>query len=919
MNKAKTAKAKQSASKAQEPAAPKTVLVPERVPRLFRRIDWLALLTAFTVVWITYFLTLAPEQTLEDSGELCTGAFYAGIPHPPGYPFWTIYAWFWTKLPFGNVAWRVELGQATAAALACGLVALMVSRGSSMLMEGIDELKNLTGRWESAICFVSGAVSGLLLGLGGVMWSESVAINRISLFGVPWVMLVMLCLLRWIYAPHQRRYLFVAMFFFGICATIHQTLLVAAMGIEIAVAAVQPKLARDLFLANSIVYVLGLIGKATQFTTMLNTAPMVLTLYHLVGLGSITASIWLAKRTKALGTEWKAIMIMGVLWVAGASFYFYEAIAGMTNPPMEWGYPRTVEGFFRALSRSQYETANPSDVFGNPGHFLLQLGMLISDIAHEYNWLCLFIALTPLLFFFKMQKRERAWIIALVGVFLCIGGLLMILMNPQPERQSADLIRVFFTSSHAIIAIMIGYGFALTAAYIATHYQRFRAAALMVGAAAVAPALIAFYEGVNNTFYGGLAFVPYQYVLLIFLLLAGALTLTAQAARTLQKLNSASPETGGQAVNAPIASDRRWFLIYAASAVVLLCLSLAFVFFREDSLSPTQITAALSLVFAPEQYSLPAIAGSLVLGIVVAFLASLFVYRQRAPLAITLGSIALMPLASGLSHWASSEQRHHWFGYWFGHDMFKPPVIGPDGKMTYDARVREEMMKGPNGNLVYPEMDRNTILYGGTDPGRFNPTYMIFCDSFIPDSCKPEADSVFDRRDVYLITQNALADFTYLDYLRAQYFRSQQKDPPFFSELARFILKDKEYQTNLLAKIVSPLDWIFQARGARVEKRWRTSTSQFTAKDFLDVRALVAKLCPGGAQDALSKWLFENCSKTTREMITSGKNEAQLLPLLAHDLNVLLERELQQARPLGEKSIPFTNPAVSRMWKFRIT
>src|SRR5215472_4914687 len=229
-------------------------------PALFRKIDWLALLFAFGAVWTIYLLTLAPCQTLEDSGELCTGAFYAGIPHPPGYPFWTIYAWLWTKLlPIGNVAWRVEVGQATAAAMACGLVAFMVSRGSSMLVEGIDELKSLTGKWENAICLVCGVVAGILLGLGGVMWSESVAINRISLFGVPWVMLVMLCLLRWTYAPHQRRYLFVGMFFFGICATIHQTLLVAAMGIEVAIASVQPKLGRDLFLANSIVYALGLI------------------------------------------------------------------------------------------------------------------------------------------------------------------------------------------------------------------------------------------------------------------------------------------------------------------------------------------------------------------------------------------------------------------------------------------------------------------------------------------------------------------------------------------------------------------------------------------------------------------------------------------------------------------------------------
>src|SRR5271168_480338 len=135
------------------------------VPPFFRRIDWLAALLTFGIVWITYFLTVAPELTLEDSGELCTGSFYAGIPHPPGYPVWAIYSWFWTWiLPIGNVAWRVEVGQSFAAAMGCGMVALMVSRGSSMLIEGIEELKGVTRSWENAICCVSGFVSGMLLG-----------------------------------------------------------------------------------------------------------------------------------------------------------------------------------------------------------------------------------------------------------------------------------------------------------------------------------------------------------------------------------------------------------------------------------------------------------------------------------------------------------------------------------------------------------------------------------------------------------------------------------------------------------------------------------------------------------------------------------------------------------------------------------
>src|ERR1039458_2057697 len=122
MEKQKLKNAKGQAVK-QSPAAKTPPPAHVRVPPLFRKIDWLALVITFAVIWTVYFLTLAPEQTLQDSGELCTGAFYAGIPHPPGYPFWTIYAWLWTKLLLvGNVAWRVEVGEATAAALACGLV-----------------------------------------------------------------------------------------------------------------------------------------------------------------------------------------------------------------------------------------------------------------------------------------------------------------------------------------------------------------------------------------------------------------------------------------------------------------------------------------------------------------------------------------------------------------------------------------------------------------------------------------------------------------------------------------------------------------------------------------------------------------------------------------------------------------------------
>src|SRR5438034_10869605 len=257
-DKPKDQNTKPTSSAATPPAKPSPPLPPRPAP-LFRRIDWLTFLITFGVVWIGYYLTLAPECTLEDSGELATGSFYAGIPHPPGYPVWTIYTWLWTVLlPIKNVAWRVALGEATGGALAAGLLGLLVSRGSSLLMEGIEELKQMTGRWENAICMVSGFVAGMMLGFNGFMWSQSVIVE-VYAFSVASLMAVLLFLLRWIYAPHQRRYLYYALFFHGICFTNHQTLIVAAMGIEVAIAAASFRMGRNLFLGNSLIYFAGLI------------------------------------------------------------------------------------------------------------------------------------------------------------------------------------------------------------------------------------------------------------------------------------------------------------------------------------------------------------------------------------------------------------------------------------------------------------------------------------------------------------------------------------------------------------------------------------------------------------------------------------------------------------------------------------
>jgi 4-amino-4-deoxy-L-arabinose transferase-like glycosyltransferase len=59
-----------------------------------------------------YLSTLAPTVTAEDSGELITASYFLGIPHPPGYPTWCLLSHPFVYIPFGSIAWRVNLSSA---------------------------------------------------------------------------------------------------------------------------------------------------------------------------------------------------------------------------------------------------------------------------------------------------------------------------------------------------------------------------------------------------------------------------------------------------------------------------------------------------------------------------------------------------------------------------------------------------------------------------------------------------------------------------------------------------------------------------------------------------------------------------------------------------------------------------------------
>lgn len=219
----------------------------------FSRFDkaafWVATLTVFGV----YFYTLGPSVGLEDSGELATASAHLGVPHPPGYPFWTLCTWIFCKLfsfvtymGHPNPAWAVSCCSAVFGALAAGCTAMLISRSagdfifsgrSDSLFSG-DETR--AADWLS---FAGGVGGAFAFAFSPVEWSQSTIVEIYSLNSL-FLMLVFLLSYKWMCRPSDRTLWFTA-FVFGLGLTNYQVLLFAIVPLGVMICLKNFRLFRD--------------------------------------------------------------------------------------------------------------------------------------------------------------------------------------------------------------------------------------------------------------------------------------------------------------------------------------------------------------------------------------------------------------------------------------------------------------------------------------------------------------------------------------------------------------------------------------------------------------------------------------------------------------------------------------------------
>ncbi|HEY8240227.1 MAG TPA: DUF2723 domain-containing protein, partial [Kiritimatiellia bacterium] len=379
----------------------------------FRKVDLSAFWTAFIITFAVYFYTMAPTVTLEDSGELAVASDYLGVPHPPGYPIWTLLTWFFqwifhwvhyygtpdsnlmivwksVKELFGgptgypNPAWSVGMCSAFFGAFACGLLSLLVSRSGADMLRSMKSATEVLGyRFENLISWTSGVIGGLLFAFSSVLWSQSTIVEVYSLNAFFFVLLLVL-VYRWMCRPHEDATLYIIAFTLGLGLTNHQALTFIIPGIAAAMWFRDRALFRDTAAGVCWLITLYLIWTARKIAP--GSSPDAMhkqqTLYF-VSMLFLAAPALLFMIERKLMTEWKRFLIFVAAGVAGLAFYVYLPVASDQNPPMNWGYPRTPEGFWHAFSRGQYEKIDPianfKDAMGRPSYAMRLLNAVLTN------------------------------------------------------------------------------------------------------------------------------------------------------------------------------------------------------------------------------------------------------------------------------------------------------------------------------------------------------------------------------------------------------------------------------------------------------------------------------------------------------------------------------------------------------------
>ncbi len=754
-----------------------------RRERFFRPVDWLAFGVATLLSFAVYGYTLAPTVTLEDSGELAVGGDWAGVPHPPGYPVWTLCAWVFCRIfqfvPYRgqpNPAWAIGLMSAFFGALATGITAMLICRSGSDLLRGTRRLAPaeetdawaipiVSPRLENAIGCIGGVVASLLFAFTNVMWSQAVIVEIYTLNAF-FLMMLFLLTYRWMHDPRDI-WLYWTGFIFGLSLAHYYVLLLALLPLAILVFLKDLRLFRD--------FSLTALPFAVVITMMkLGTLPFIRHPTDITCGVYLTLNFFILLYAYFFLPRGRTVALTILLAELGFAFYAYMPLASdFRNPPINWGYPRTWQGFLHAVGRGQYERIVPTNVLSL--RFLQQVMDYFIDLRRQFTIGPEMLGFLPFAGWTIMVTGRRVG--ALVGALMVTAITVVLAMVEKfglsPDRSIAlslfgEWVEIYKIGMAAVLILaLIGF---LTmvmeqAGELAGRLRPRRGNASLSDRVIIVLAglgLLAAYGVFVARLGHNVAAIVSSFTQ------PGALSEAGQVSVAVRKivglvalmllppilavLFGLLPRTRWKVTTLMDSNAQKWLLAVMAGFLALSVALIAFANPRGDIQD-----AFIQKVKFIGSHGLFAMWIGYGLILLLAQANTLFRrwgLERFTPVLLT-GSVLLVGIpflvnafdSEMLRIYGGAEQNGHDFGWQFGNYQLR----GADA--IWEERTPEEE---PLPNPAYPPaMTTNAIFYGGTDPGRFVPTYMIY--------------SARVREDVYLITQNALADHTYMSVMRDLY------------------------------------------------------------------------------------------------------------------------------------------------------
>lgn len=711
------------------PVAPvATVETGEHLQHLFKWRDWAVALAAFLIAGARFLYDMSPEVTLQDSGELVTGAFNFGVPHPPGYPLWALLGWVWRHVIwFGNPAWRICLMSVLTGALVVGVMTLLMSRSIMVLLRSLkwtDEVADDMKHW---IALAVGAAVSLMFGFNRGVWLWA-CVPEMRVLNVFMFTLTACTFFAWMLRPQRHGFLYATILVYGLGISNHQTIMVMAVP----------------FVVGAVVLELLDAWGERKPTAFREAAVQALKQDWVPVAGALVTLLVLVQLSGALPTTTRD-------WIRAnwGEYAIRLASLGVASPGVNWLMSQFVKVAF-----VWWVVACALGVLTRVSRYKVVSELVVSILLSGAAW-AFVMAWTGMRFFKEFVPVPIVGVIPLeaAAVLLTVLGAWYLgyaWMRKLVNWHRALICTVVFLVGVGFYAYMpiasatnppMNWGYTRTPQGFLHHITRGQYERLHIAS----PLNREFYIQVN--LFTTALIKQYSYIFDM----AGAGGV-AKLVKTLSNIVSVlllgvvSLGLPALAFRDMRSRGRSWLLFVWAA---FLTTSIGLLFIINPALDRQNQEINLKF-FAPAHGFF-----AMMLGYGLAFgLASAVARWKQLPKAAIWGAgvaLLLLPLIPFARNRDICQQRGHDFGYQFGYRMFYP-------------------------GGEYPPMDKDAVLYGGTDPGRFVPTYMIFCESrvapkdrFQDSHFDPQGGRNFDRRDVYVITQNALADSTYMSYIRDHY------------------------------------------------------------------------------------------------------------------------------------------------------